>query len=805
MPRAAYPPSNDPKEHDQSQVIAFPRSQGEEEQRPSHHNMPLELSSFVGRQREIAEVEERLLADNRLLTLTGPGGCGKTRLALKVASEVAERFEDGAWLVELASLSDPDLVAQAVASALKVREQPGRPLAETLVDALRPRQMLLVLDNCEHLIDACARFAEAMLSSCPGLRILATSREILGIAGETNWAVPSLSVPDAGEDLYAIENLMRYEALRLFVERARSRLPDFELNEETAGAVVEVCRRLEGMPLAIELAAGRVGVLSVEQISGRLKDSLGVLAGGNRTAPSRQRTLRGTLQWSYELLGGLEQELFVHLSVFRGGWTLEAAEAVAAEPRRGIPEEDVLDLLGGLVEKSLVVTEAGQPEREPRYRMLEAVRQYAREKLEEGGGAGEVRRRHATWFLTLAEEAEPHLKGRQQVAWLERLEQEHDNLRAAMRWLLEEGEVETAVRFAWALWFFWYLRGHQSEGRSYAGEILEKDSSLPGGGMRAKALCVRGTMSYGLPESIEQTKRLFEESVALFRRAGDKSGLAIALSGVSATTLQEGDTEHATALLEEALELYREVGDKWGVSSILSHLGFIPLSQDDHARAVRYFEEALAISREIGDRLIGSIALYNLALEESRVQGDRERAAELYVEGLKLAVEMGNKANAAYCLEGLAGLIAEGGEPERAARLFGASEAMLEAVGAPRYVHAQNRALYERSVEALRSRLTEEAFAVVWSEGRAMALEQAIEYVLGPSPSTPQPKNTAKLSAREVEVLTLVAKGLTDSQVAERLYLSPRTVGYHLRSIYNKLGTSSRTAAVKEASEHELI
>jgi len=804
MPDAARQPpsSRDARRGNESSVVAFPHTQ----ERPLH-NLPLELSSFVGREREIGEVKRLVVEEdkNRLVTLTGPGGCGKTRLALAVAFGVAERFEDGAWLVELASLSDPDLMPQAVASALKVRETPGRPLAETLMEHLGAKKMLLVLDNCEHLIEACARFAVALLSSCPGLRILATSRESLGIAGETNWTVPSLSVPAAGEDLSAIESLMRYEALRLFVERARSRLPAFELNDENAGAVVEVCRRLEGMPLAIELAAGRVRVLSVEQIARRLEDSLKLLSAGDRTAAPRHQTLRATLEWSYGLLSEQERDLFRRLSVFAGGWALEAAEAVGAG--EGIEEEDVLDLLGGLVDKSLVVAEAGGEGEQLRYRMLEPVRQYGLEMLEESGEAGQSRDRHAGWFLELAEEAEPHLKGRWQVAWLERLEREHSNLRAAIRWLLEEDEIRAVARFACALWLFWWYHGHQGEGRRYVEEVLKNDAALPID-LRAQVVWVRASMSYGL-ESSELTMQLWEESVVLFRQTGDKFGLGMALSGTGIAAMQQGDMERASSLFNEGLKLLREVDSKWGVGNVLPYLGLISLNKYDYAQATRYFEEALALARELDNKLTIYLSLYSLALA-SRAQNDHERAQELYAEGLRAAVEAGDKANTAYCLEGLAELIAERGEPERAARLFGASEALLEAVGAPRYVHAQDRALYERAVEALRSRLNEEAFAAIWSEVRAMTLGQAVEYALSeeeesaPPPSAP-PKGKAALTAREVEVLGLVAEGLTDPQVAERLYLSPRTVGRHLRSIYNKLGVSSRAAAVKQAVERDLI
>jgi DNA-binding CsgD family transcriptional regulator/tetratricopeptide (TPR) repeat protein len=437
--------------------------------------------------------------------------------------------------------------------------------------------------------------------------------------------------------------------------------------------------------------------------------------------------------------------------------------------------------------------------------MLEPVRQYGREKLEESDEVRQVRRRHATWFFELAEEAAPHLKGRRQVEWLERLEKEHDNLRAAMRFLLEEGEIEAAIRLVWALWMFWWYHRFQREGRRYTEEALEKGDALPAG-LQAKALFVRATMMYGL-KSPELTMRLFEESAALFRRVGDKPGLALALGGVGGTALQQGDVERATALLEESLRIYRELGDKWGISATLVHPGIISLNKGDFARAARYFEEALAVSREVGTRLPACISLYHLAFI-TRAEDDHERAAKLYLEGLELAVEAGDKANAAYCLEGLASLIAERGEPQRAARLFGASEELLEAIGAPLYAHAPDRTLYERAVDALRSRLGEEACGALWAEGRAMTLEQAIEYALSVSAEESPDGGTrrpADLTPREREVAALVAQELTNRRIAEELVISERTVTTHVQKILKKLNLRSRVQIGAWAMEQELL
>src|ERR671917_1439263 len=423
------------------------------------HKLPSELSSFVGREEELAEVK-RLLVNDRLLTLTGSGGCGKTRLALAVARELLEGFEDGVWLVELASLADPSLVPQVVASTLGVREQPGRSLTETLSDYLSSKKMLLVLDNCEHLIEGCAELAEALLRSCPELRVLATSREALGITGEVAWPVPSLSLPDVRR-LPDIESLPSYESARLFVERAAAVKPTFALTEQNASSVAHICYRLDGIPLAIELAAARTKVLSVEEIAARLGDSFRLLAAGSRTAMPRQRTLHATMDWSHQLLSQKERVLFRRLSVFAGGFTLEAAESICAGEE--LQRNEVLDLLSHLVDKSLVIM--WEDRTGTRYRLLETIRQYGKERLEEVGEAAHVRERHAGCYLAVAEEAEPELKGERQVTWLEPLETEHENLRVTMAWLLGRGESEEAARLGWALWLFWGIRTHLGEGR----------------------------------------------------------------------------------------------------------------------------------------------------------------------------------------------------------------------------------------------------------------------------------------------------------------------------------------------------
>jgi predicted ATPase/DNA-binding CsgD family transcriptional regulator len=764
----------------------------------SSANLPVELTSFVGRQREISEVR-RLLGDNRLLTLTGPGGSGKTRLALALAHGVAEDFEEGAWWVALAPLSDPELVPQAVGSALGAREAPGRTPTEALVEHLEAKKALLIVDNCEHLVGACAKLSDVLLRSCPGLKILATSREALGVAGEVSWAVPPLSSPAPDSAPPAAEGLGRYEAVRLFLERAKAAVPSFGLTEENAPAVARLCRRLEGIPLAIELAAARTKVLSVGQILERLEDSLRVLAGMGRTTPERQRTLRGALDWSHELLGEPERVLFGRLSVFAGGWTLEAAEEVGAGD--GIDEEEVLDVLSGLVDKSMVVAESG-PEGTLRYRMLEPVRQYARERLGEEARAERVFRRHAAFFLALAERAEPELTGPRQVLWLGRLIEVQDNLRAAMGWLLEEGEFEEAARFGWALWFFWLISGRFSEGRRWMEGALERDVALSAYA-RATILFVAGAMANAQGD-LRTAEPMHEESLRLFREVGDKRGIAHVLGGTGVAVFNQGRLREAVALFEESTDLFLELGDRRSAAWLLCYSAAVRSRQGDLAHAKRLAERGLTLLREVDDRIGISAALCTLA-GLAQAEDDRERATGLFKEVLARSVEMGDTTNVVYCLEGLAAIAAAEGELERAARLWSATEALLEESEVPWYPYAPDRSVRGGQLSAARSRSDETAWETAWAEGRAMAPEEAVGYALRTEESAVPPREKAGLTGRELEVLRLVANGLTDPQVADRLYLSPRTVGFHLRSIYRKLGVPSRAAAAKAAVERSLI
>jgi predicted ATPase/DNA-binding CsgD family transcriptional regulator len=807
------------------------------------HNLPAARSSFVGREREMQEAK-RELTMTRLLTLTGVGGSGKTRLALEVARGLVEAYPDGVWLAELAPLSEQALLPKAVAETLKVSERPHEPLSDTLADILADRQLLLVLDNCEHLVGAAARLADKLLDSCPRVRILATSRETLGVEGEARWPVPPLSAPDP-QVTPSSEQLEAYESVRLFVERARGRDPSFSLRSENAVAVAGICRMLEGIPLAIELAAARMGTLSLEQIAERLEGSLKLLTGGARTAVNRQRTLKGALDWSHDLLSEPERVLFRRLSTFAGGWTLEASEAVAAGG--GIEEGEVLDLLSGLVEKSLVMAR-GSDQGSVRYRLLEPLRQYAWEKVEESGEAQAAKRAHAGYFLALAEEAEPQLFGPRDVEWLERLEEEHDNMRATLSWALEEAQAELGLRLAGALLPFWEAHGHYGEGRRWLEEALRREGRTPGV-VRAKALYAVGRIAIAQSDTYraevaaqegiklsteveiggslaasfrnvlgfaagwrgdyEQAKELAEESLKLSRQAHDQVRMADALLELAGDLTYLGDRERGKELYEEAIALCREVGYASGLSAGLLSLGYFLLLEGDYERGEALNDEAVALFRERGYKGNLEFALVNLG-QAALLRGDHERARSYYEESLTLCKELGERLTASDGLEGLACVYAAEEASEQAARLFGAALALREAIGFQNTL--EEDAWREPYLATARSLLGEGSWEATLAQGRAMSMDEAIEYALStgePSAIGPEQRSTSELPAgltsREVEVLALVATGMTNAQVAERLYLSPRTVQRHLNSVYHKIGVGSRTAATRFALEHGLL
>jgi predicted ATPase/DNA-binding SARP family transcriptional activator/DNA-binding CsgD family transcriptional regulator len=770
------------------------RSAPEEQEGTGWHNLPTARTSFIGRERELVEIQ-RALAMTRLLTLTGMGGSGKTRLALEVARDLVHAYTDGVWLAQLAPISEPVLVPQAVAGALGISEQPNRSLIDTLVDSLRDKVMLLVLDNCEHLIDACAHLTETLLDSCPRLRILATSREPLNVANEATWPVPPLSLPGPHRSL-TVEELERSESARLFLERARYRNLAFTLTPRNSDAVANICWRLEGIPLAIELAAARVEVLSAEQIAARLGDLLKLLSTSTPTEDPKHRAMRATLEWSHELLSQNERQLFRRLSTFAGGWTLEAVEAVG--PGDGIEEGNVLDLLSRLVDKSLVTAQP-ETEVEVRFRFLEPIRQYARELLEESEEADTVRRHHAEFFLALAEEAEPQLRGPQQGEWMDRLEVEHDNLRAVLSWALDQGEIELGLRLCGALGEFWQVRGHLQEGQRWLEAMLAKRSLVPTPA-QVKALMWAGTLAW-MQGHYERARALSEDSLKMARQLEETSSEAAALERLGSTAIFQGEFERGGTLYEEAVKLYRRTDDTVGLARTLPFLGFIAMTRDDHERAVALHEESLTLARDMGDELATCLSLNQGALAFLR-KGNHQRARELCVKGLELSRQLGIVHFTVTHLRTLAHLASAEDQPVRSARLWGVTEALSEMFNLP--LSPVEQYLFAPHIASARAQLSEEAWEAAFTEGRKTTFEEAVEYALSdeeqrspvtsPAPEAPQVgAQPAALTRRENEVATLVARGLENHQVATELGISKRTVDTHVSRILRKLGLDSRT------------
>ncbi|HEX6709882.1 MAG TPA: BTAD domain-containing putative transcriptional regulator [Rubrobacter sp.] len=774
----------------------------------ARHNLPAPLTSFVGREKEVLEVK-RSLSMTRLMTLTGAGGSGKTRLALEVAREVVGTYPDGVWLVELAALTDPTLVARAVAATLGVRAQPDRSLTQTLRNHIGSGRMLLVLDNCEHLVDAAAQFTKDLLSVCPGLRVLATSREPLGILGEIVWPVPTLSLPDP-EAALTVDDLMGAEAVRLFVERARSRLPAFELTSENARAVATICLELDGIPLAIELSTARMGALAVEQVAGRLEDSLKVLSGGDRTVAHRHQTLRATLDWSYGLLTQQERVLFRRLSVFAGGWTLDAAEVVGAGG--GIEEGDVLDLVSGLVNKSMVVVDPAVGGG-LRYGMLEPVRRYGQERFGESAEADAVRRRHAYWYFELCKEVEPWLRGARHEVWLEQLEREYGNLRAALSWALERGEVDLGLWFGAALGESWYMSGNLSEGRRWLEAALAESGDAPPTPARTKALLRAGWIAWEQGD-YGGSVALSEESLMLSRAFGDEAGIVAALSNLGWAALLVNDLQKASELAEEAVTLGRAMDDTGGIARALLIPGLTAVAGGDYERAIALHEESLALARKAGDDVAASLSL-GMGIFAYLGKGDIRRAKELCEQSLALPPQPRVMNASAFQLHASAALAGSQGLTVRSARLWGAAESLRESIGAT--LSPVELRVHGPYIEAARQMLGEVAWKEAWAEGKAMTVEEAEEYALAEKEVRALPRRASApkeapaggqpgegLTCRQWEVALLVARGLTNRQIASELAVSENTVANHVARIARKLNVPSRSRIAVWVTEREL-
>lgn len=817
---------------------------------PSHpNNLPAFLSNFVGREREMSQIKQ-LLASQRLLTLTGPGGCGKTRLAVEVAVRTVDDYPDGTWLIELAPLSNPGLVPEAIASVLAVHEKPGGSITRMLIDHLRSREALLLIDNCEHLVAACASLAESLLQACPGMRIMVTSRESLGVPGEYVWNVPPLSLPepqpwrnpDSARE--AVKVYLESESVRLFVERASSVSPGFTITEKNAAPIVEICRRLDGMPLAIELAVARVRTLSVQQIAQRLDDRFHFLTSGSRNAPHRQRTLAATLDWSYALLSEQEQKVLQRLSIFAGGSTLDAVESVCVG--NGIESAQVLDTLSHLVEKSLVMADKPEPG-EPRYRMLETIRQYALEKLTESGELDPSKNRHLNYFVEWVETAEPYLNGAEQLRWVELYEAERSNLRAALDWSLTgEERVEAGLRLAAACGRFWRLHNYFSEGRVRFSSLLSHPAAQKRTLARASALGHMANLMY-LQSDYPAMKPVLEEALSICRELGDplQGKLAFTLELMGEMATEEGDYKLAPVYFQEALGIFRKLNDQKGIGDILMQLGWASMRTGDLQKAQNLLEESLVVSETSGNKTNMAFAFSGLGEAAAR-QGKYNHAKTLLEQGLSISREIrdewitatllgslgwvalcqhefnsmrkimresleirldtGDKGGIAWCLEKLAKAKYEQDQLEQAAKLFGYAEALRAPIGS--VIDPTDQPDYKRIILRVQSALGKEVFSAAWAEGQAMTLEQVIDYALA-EPEPPAVEVSLKdkfggLTAREREVAALIAQGMPNREIAGTMTVREKTIETYVTRILGKLGFKSRVEVATWAIEQGL-
>jgi predicted ATPase/transcriptional regulator with XRE-family HTH domain len=702
-------------------------------------SLPAPLTSFVGRERELAAFATLVQAGARLVTLTGPGGAGKTRLAIEGVRVVQRHFPDGVWFVGLGSLADAALVPQAVATVLGVREQPESPFTRAVAERLRDCTGLLLLDNCEHLLDACGALVLALLPACPRLTVIATSRAPLAVAGEQVYPVPLLPVPPpdwrpAGDDPAALEGMDGFPALRLFMERARAVRPDFALTAATAPTAAELCRRLDGLPLAIELAAARTRVIPPEQIVARLRDRFRLVAGNSRDIP-RHQTLGALIDWSYDLLTESEKALFRRLSVFAGGFTLEAAEVICFVRNEGggdTAQADVLDLLTALVDQSLVVVDAR--EEGWRYRMLESIREYAAEKLEAADEVDVMRTHHAAFYLRLAEQASSGLRGSEQIAWMQRLDREQDNLRAALQWAKEHGDGATGVRLAVAIIRFWEVRGYLSEGRHWLTTMLTGQGMVPlTPALRTQALLHAGRLSYWLAD-LAEGRALLEKCLMLARELGDRRVIAHTLLWLGATHRRGGAFAVATELLEESVRLQEVVGNERGAAAARFCLGCTLGTASDFAKAAPLLEESLGQFRALDD--VRYVAAASLMLGSVLTPlGDLDRAVTLLLEGLAGMQAVGDRAFLLSGLLALAWAFAQMGRQVSAAHLLGAAEALHKALGAG--LAPIDRIAYDEALAAIRARMTERELDAARTEGATMPMADVIEDALSQRRSSP--------------------------------------------------------------------
>jgi len=813
-------------------------------------NLPIQLTNFIGREQELASLEH-ILSTTRLVTLTGVGGCGKTRLAIQLANQVSQTFSDGAWFVGLAAVHDPSLVPQAVVEALGLHLLTNQPPLEALKNHLQPRQLLFVLDNCEHLNLACAELVQQLLSHAPDLRILATSREPLALVGETIYPIVGLDWPlidsDGGQTRQTpltLEELMEYDAVHLFVARAHTISPHFTLTAENAMTIAAICRHLDGLPLALELASARTNVLTVQEIADRLNDRFSFLTSGGRTGfEPRHHTLRATIDWSYELLSAAERTLLNRLAVFAAGCTLDTAELICASEE--IAPEQILDLLASLVTKSLVLAET-TGRSHARYRLLETIREYALRKLEEAGEIGRIRDRHLAVYLARAEEAMPKQFEAYQQLWLNWLESEHDNLRAALAWALDSGQIEAGLRLASALTLFWEIRGYVQEGVRWLERLLAEADKTVSLKVHVDALvfatfhCMllgnaQAAMTFArqavdLAEAADdphspvlafardglasaarsagdyQTSfNITEQTISFYRQAGPPFYLGMALLAQGENAIQLGDYDVAREKLNESLALAHQDGDAFRTAHALNTLGDLARLEQKYAEAAETYARGLALLGELDAQRDRASLLSNLGFACLHL-GDVERAYSLFLECMAIQQTQQNQPGMLECLIGFGATAVSARQPAVGARLFATAVALSEQPSVS--IWKATRAELEHYLDLARSQLTDADFRAEQATGRALSLEQAVAYArqlqvdAGPPPPNKEPPGA--LTSREREVTALIAEGKSNGEIAAELVVSKRTVEKHIANILSKLALTSRAQLVRWAMENGL-
>jgi predicted ATPase/DNA-binding CsgD family transcriptional regulator len=811
-------------------------------------NLPLQLTNFIGREHEIVSLEQ-ILSAARLVTLVGVGGCGKTRLAIEVANRISENFPDGVWFVPLASLREPSLIPQTVVETLDLHLHANQPLLAVLKDFLQSKQVLLVLDNCEHLITDCAELVQQLLSHAVDLRVLATSREPLGIAGESIYPLLGMNLPDWVSAEWQnrqsppdLENLMKFDAVHLFVDRTRALSPQFALTTENAATVATICQRLDGLPLALELASARTSVLTVQEIAARLEDRFSLLTSRQRMGfEPRHHTLRATIDWSYELLSVEEQTVLNRLAVFSAGCTLDTAETICSGDR--IAPGQILDLLSSLVTKSLVLAETTGSV-QSRYRLLETIREYCLEKLDEEGETAQIRNRHLDWYLVRVEEALPKQFESYQQLWLNWLESEHDNLRAALAWALESRQIEEGLRIASALTLFWEIRGYVREGVMWLERFLavaDEDISLKVhvealvfatfhhrllGNAQAATTLARKAVD--LAESVNDPNSpilafardgmaaaarttgdyqtafdLVEQNIAFYRWAGPPFYIGMTLLTQGENAIQLGLYEIARERLNESLAMAREDGNSFRIAHTLNTLGDLLRLEQKYAEAAETYSLALELFLELDAQRDQASLLSNLGFVSLRL-GEVERAHRLFIESMAILQAQQNQPGMLECLIGFAATAVEAGRPALGARLFAAATAIS---GQP-LVSAwkATQVEFEHFLAIARSKLADGEFVAEQAAGRSLSLQQALEYgqqlQFHTKALSPAGELADLLTTREYEVAGLIAQGKSNREIAEELVLSKRTVEKHVANILSKLGVSSRTQIVRWAMEN---